>query len=231
MGDIHHQRPHSLSSTILLQSTSSPWNINNFQPREAEDSVRNKSKFAVAILVAMLAGTSHAWGVILPDACGKDEIQFDVKTLKGDSAPAPDATKAEIVFIESTQHGSQTVRYGLDGAWAGANKGNSYFTVWVTPGEHHLCASWQSMFKKAVNNYTGMTSLTAEAGKVYYIEYKIAMTGDGGGMGTVVGGSSAGQPVMTAPSFSVSTNFALVTEDEGKYRMKVSPISTSNIQK
>jgi hypothetical protein len=38
-----------------------------------------------------------------------------------------------------------TVRIGLDGTWAEASHGKSYFAFSVTPGEHHLCANWQSV--------------------------------------------------------------------------------------
>ena len=203
-----------------------------------------KSKCLLVFFAFLFAAAgAHASDVILPDACGKEEVQFDVKTLKGDSSPAPDPTKAELVFIETTQRGSQTIRYGLDGAWAGANKGNSYFIVWVTPGEHHLCASWQSLFKKSVNNYTGMASFTAEAGKVYYFEYKLSISMYGGGGGGFVQGSNspfapAGTP-PPAPTYvpgsagavSTSSFFGPVTEDEGKYRMKASPISTATPKK
>jgi len=58
-----------------------------------------------------------------------------------------------------------TVRFGLDGAWAGANNNNSYFAAMVDPGVHHLCVSWQSalpMLKKSID----VASFTAEPGKV-----------------------------------------------------------------
>lgn len=36
----------------------------------------------------------------LPDACGDDKVQFDVKTAKNQPSPAPPAAgKAQIVFI------------------------------------------------------------------------------------------------------------------------------------
>ena len=89
---------------------------------------------------------------MLPDACGDDSVKFDVKTEKGQPAPAPPpAGKAQIVFIQNFEKPSNTwmsptIRVGMDGAWVGANQSNSYFTLTVDPGVHHLCVSWQAVW-------------------------------------------------------------------------------------
>ena len=36
------------------------------------------------------------------------------------------------------------MKLAVDGAWVGANHGNSYFSVSVEPGEHHVCVTLQS---------------------------------------------------------------------------------------
>lgn len=60
-----------------------------------------------------------------------------------------------------------TMLAGLDGRWVGATNGNSYFYFSVAPGEHHICASWQSKSQtRAVAHFT------AEPGKVYYFAVK-----------------------------------------------------------
>jgi hypothetical protein len=88
---------------------------------------------------------------VLPDACGDDKAQFDVKTEEGQSAPAPPpAGKAQIIFVDddsvkTSGFSFTTFRYGMDGAWVGANKGNSYFVLNVDPGVHHLCMSPQTV--------------------------------------------------------------------------------------
>jgi len=64
--------------------------------------------------------------------------------------------------------GSPTTRVGLDGVWVGANHGKSYFFFPVDPGDHHLCVRWQSSFKQ-LSQAAAALSLTAEAGKVYYV--------------------------------------------------------------
>ena len=68
------------------------------------------------------------------------------------------------------------VRYGVDGAWVGANKGNSYFAVTVDPGVHHLCVSWQSALRQIEEEHVRMAIFTAEAGKVYYFAAQSGLT-------------------------------------------------------
>jgi hypothetical protein len=139
-------------------------------------------RLVVLLLFASLLPVCARANTILPDACGDDGVQFDVKTQNNQPLPAPPpAGKAQIVFIENedgpiavelVKPMYATVRFGLDGAWVGANYNNSYFVVNVDPGVHHLCVSWQSslgMLKKSVD----MASFTAEAGKVYYFAAQI----------------------------------------------------------
>ena len=118
--------------------------------------------------------------------CGPDKIQFDVKTDKRqhvDSQAEPG--KALIYVFEQVKLDSDelpvnlaTVRFGLDGQWVGANHGNSYFSFPVDPGDHALCASWQTTWVKiaahaSAADLASAASLSAEAGKVYYFEAKV----------------------------------------------------------
>jgi hypothetical protein len=71
------------------------------------------------------------------------------------------------------EHGP-TMRVGLDGAWIGANKGKSYFFFSVDPGDHEVCANWQSgTFKKTAKRIGSAITLKAEAGKVYYLRTQV----------------------------------------------------------
>lgn len=159
---------------------------------------------------------------ILPDACGEDSIKFKVTVEKNQSEiPAPIPGKARLVLIESLdKHGvigaAATTRFGVDGAWVGANKGNSYFVVDVDPGAHHLCVNWQAVNTTGRN--VGLASVNAVAGQVYYFEAAI--------MERAV---DAGPP--TGPGHRVYTdigfNFVPVNEDEGRWRLKISGLSTS----
>ena len=50
---------------------------------------------------------------------------------------APEPGKARAYFIQDAR--AFTTNFGVDGAWVGANNGNSYFSVSIEPGLHHLC--------------------------------------------------------------------------------------------
>jgi len=163
---------------------------------------------------------------ILPDACGDDSIKFDVNTEKNQPVPEPPpAGSAQIVFVEEqnarTSFQMITVRYGVDGNWVGANYGNSYFVVNVTPGVHHLCVNAQGD-KKAV----GMTSFTAEAGQVYYYEASTTVTGSPGRMVATHGPNGATSTGMVGGSVNKFFQFTLLSDDEGKYRIKAWKLAT-----
>jgi hypothetical protein len=65
-----------------------------------------------------------------------------------------------------------TVRVGVDGSWIGANRGNSYFFLFVEPGEHHICANWQSSLG-IYSKLWASRRLVAEAGQVYYFRIHV----------------------------------------------------------
>lgn len=164
-----------------------------------------KHAFGLLFVGVSLALGLQARCTTLPDACGDNKTQFDVKTLKNQPAPAPPAAgKAQIVFVEEENQWvapftNATVRFGMDGAWVGANEGNSYFTIDVAPGTHHLCASWQG------TKNLGLAPITAEPGKVYYFAAR----------------------VNVESKYSVAFDFSPLNDDEGKYRVKAGKLSTS----
>ena len=172
-----------------------------------------KLNLGIVFLSASLAFAAQARATVLPDACGDDKVKFDVKTEKGQSAPAtPEAGKAQIVFIENENHMIgpfmyATVRFGLDGAWVGANNNNSYFTLDVAPGVHHLCASWQSALGRVEKNVDA-ASFTAEPGKVYYFAADVTVIPTGDNHANITFGLSQ------------------LDEDKGKYRVKAWKLAT-----
>ena len=167
-----------------------------------------KPSFGALLLCAFVVTAVQARATVLPDACGSDKVRFDVTTQLGQPLPAaPEAGKARIVFIETTTGMSVTSRIGMDGAWVGADQGNSYFALDVTPGVHHLCANWQSTFAVLDKNIA-LFPLTAEPGKVYYIRVKIMMGKD-----------------------FVDFDLAPVNEDEARYLIKVSALSAGTPKK
>lgn len=119
--------------------------------------------------------------------CGPAASEFSVKVDKSQHAVAqPEPGKALVYVIaqespeDSYNIGDITTRVGLDGAWVGANGGQSYLSFSVTPGEHRVCADWQSSLASR-QQLSGAAELTAEAGKVYYFRVWVLPSGLAGG--------------------------------------------------
>ena len=169
-----------------------------------------KQAFGAFFFCVCLAIVIQARCTTLPDACGNDKVQFDVKTAKNQPPPSPPASgMAQVVFLENENEAVgpflyATVRFGMDGASVRADDGNSYFALDVAPGVHHLCANWQSALG-AFNKDVDLTSFTAEPGKVYYFEADVA---------------AESQHV-------VNFRLAQLNDNEGKYRVGLSKLSTS----
>lgn len=107
-------------------------------------------------------------------ACGPEKTQFEVKRSKGQHPLPPEPGKARVYFIQdlgkTTCVDCVTVRIGVDGEWIGANQRNSYFSVSMEPGEHHLCAIPQPSY---LHELVGLVHFTAEAGKTYYFRERM----------------------------------------------------------
>ncbi len=118
-----------------------------------------------------------------PSACGTSGTQFKVKLKNFPPAPAPPpAGQAQVIFIHDTGDGGDstlirgvypTSKYAIDGSWAGANHGDSWFAVPVTPGEHHVCADLQSSI---VGQRTELAHFTAVPGQTYYFRTRLLMS-------------------------------------------------------
>jgi hypothetical protein len=173
-----------------------------------------KSSLVVLLAcVSLISAIQARAKTILPDACGDDGVKFAVASQKSSSAPAPPAAgKALIVFAENENQPlgpfmHATIRFGLDGAWAGANNSNSYFTVTVDPGVHHVCASWQSVLHM-LNKSIDVASFTAEPGKTYYFAANVKVIPVGDNQATY--------------DFSLSQ----LGDDAGQYRLKAWKLAT-----
>lgn len=172
----------------------------------------------VLLLFLVLAGATIAGAATLPDSCGSDKVKFEVTTKKGRPAPSAPATgKAQVIFVETFEqnegfcvHCEVTTRVGMDGAWVGANRGNSYFDLTTSPGEHHVCVDWQSVLGKRAQK-VGLTTLNAEAGKVYYYRIKVKIVE-----------SSVGEGMVAEDD---SLELLPLDADEGKYLVQISPFS------
>jgi hypothetical protein len=107
--------------------------------------------------------------------CGPNEVGFDVKTDKHQHPIGKAEPGKSLVYVFGdtamdnipVHVGGLTTRVGLDGTWVGANNFKSYFFFSADPGDHRLCTSQQSKIKSRTRT-AAATSLTVEAGKVYY---------------------------------------------------------------
>jgi hypothetical protein len=146
-----------------------------------------KNKVVLLALCAFLGvARFEAHAASLPAGCGSDKVKFEVETTK--AAPptlTPEPGMALVVFIESTDNGTWpaiSTRFGMDDAWVGANKNNSYFTVSVKPGDHSICSSRQG-WGAGAEGWSDSSPLFAQAGKVYFFESVVHLThnqSDGG---------------------------------------------------
>ncbi len=102
--------------------------------------------------------------------CGLSGEMFNVQTTdQKHPVGQPEQGKALVYFFVDFVT-APTMRVGVDGNWVGANDGKSYFFFQVNPGEHNVCAEWQSgTFKKSSERVGEAIHLTVEAGKTYYL--------------------------------------------------------------
>ncbi len=171
----------------------------------AGDAMKNAFVLLVFGLLALpVLAQDQAAGARAAAGCGADKVQFEVAADKKlHTEGKAEAGKAVVYVFEDERRdpnqrlGNVTIRIGLDGKWVGANHGKSYFFFSVEPGQHALCANWQSSFRM-YSKLASAASLTAEAGKVYYFRASVEREngpfagsedrGGGPGGGAVVGG-------------------------------------------
>jgi hypothetical protein len=135
----------------------------------------------IALVTLIFAATAFAQGppAVPTAACGSGNGNFKVKlddTQHTLAQPAPG--KALVYFIQDKgganfgMGGTVGSDIGLDGAWVGANKNNSYFSISVEPGEHHAFSVGASMLGSTYE----YVHFIAEAGKVYFIRARFVGT-------------------------------------------------------
>ncbi len=140
--------------------------------------------FAMLLFASAAFAQDHETATRLTQsACGPEDAQLDINTDKEQHPMGSlEAGKALVYVIEEqkSREGFQgvTTRVGLDGAWVGANRGNSYFFFSVEPGEHHLCSDWRVGLLSGGGTKVALANFTAEAGKVYYFRVRTMGTKD-----------------------------------------------------
>jgi hypothetical protein len=173
------------------------------QPEEAM-----KSALVVMLLAASAFGQQESGA--LAAACGPKSTTFNVKLDESQHTLAlPEAGKALVYFVQdlgvvNCLGGCMTTKIGLDGAWVGVSQHNSYFSVSVEPGEHHVCANPQSHVGW-VSRQVALAHFTAEAGKVYYFRTRGLLGG--------------GQPLFDLDP---------IDSDQAKYLIASYPLSVSH---
>jgi Protein of unknown function (DUF2846) len=134
----------------------------------------------IIALIMLLAASALAQlpPVASTASCGHSDVSFKVKLDESPHALAqPEPGTARVYFFHdagtNSTLGYPTVKLAIDGAWVGANHGNSYFSVSVEPGEHHVCVTLQSSL---VAQRVELAHFTADAGGVYYFRTQLVMS-------------------------------------------------------
>jgi hypothetical protein len=113
-------------------------------------------------------------------ACGPDKVEFEVTKTEAGKPAAAEPGKALVYMVGEALADCEidcnaTIKTGLDGAWVGANEADSYFSLAVVPGEHHVCVKWQSRLGRR-KRLVAVANFTAEAGKTYYFRARVYET-------------------------------------------------------
>jgi hypothetical protein len=202
-------------------------------------------RFAVLLFCAALASAACARATTVfpgtrattdfPGSCGDDTVKFDVKTEKSQLPAAPPvAGKAQIVFIEKGGSlKSELIRYAIDGAWVGANKGDSYFRVTVEPGIHRICSELQAKDGRSGGSIQ-LAMLSVKPGKIYYIETATGESGVGGGYfppTTGPGLTGSGGGAIYSGGLNSFCTLTQLDEVTGEHRVRHWKLSTWNTNK
>lgn len=132
--------------------------------------------------------------------CGPVKVDFNV--VENGALPVPPAPsdQARVFFIQdygqTAEDQHYTLKVGVDGAWVGAYRNNSWLAISVLPGEHHICANVQSYFSASAN--FAFAHFTAEAGKTYYFRTRFL-----GGVGRPIANLTLDQPDSDEAKFLI----------------------------
>ena len=169
-----------------------------------------KALLAVVFFASPTFAQDQAEAARSAAGCGAGEVAFTVKTDKKQHPIAPSQAGKALVYVFGDEEldniplhiGGITTRWGLDGAWVGANYRKSYFFFYVDPGDHRLCTSRQTKFKSQTKS--AAISFTAEAGKVYYFHTKTPHHEPPETVILVAADPAAAQLLIADSAFSVS---------------------------
>jgi hypothetical protein len=177
-----------------------------------------KLAFVVMLIAASMSAQDAVPAFSPLSTCGPMSAMFQIKM---DDTQSPNVTpepgKAVVYVIEDQQFKAAKdviVRIGLDGAWVGATRGDSYLSFPVEPGEHHLCANIMPGLL-STGRRVSLFGLTTEAGGVYYFRAR------------TIGGASSAMD-RNGLDATISIDLDLLNRDEGKFLVAFSTHSVSN---
>jgi hypothetical protein len=169
--------------------------------------------FLLAITSSLALAQNQPTEIAAAPGCGTANTKFGVKTNSSQHPLAkPEPGKALVYFLQDDTYFQSvprpTTRFGLDANWIGATHSNSYFYISVDPGEHHICADWQSFVGLNVGQKSAAAHLTAVEGQSYFFLVKnFFITKDNlpAGMKMSPLDSDEAQLLMSKFAFSTST--------------------------
>jgi len=172
----------------------------------------------LALLPAPVVAQDAATASAVASGCGAENTKFDVKTDRSQHPLVkPEPGKALVYFLQDDTYFQSvprpTTRFGLDGNWVGATQANSYFYASINPGEHHLCAGWQSFVGFNVARKSAAAHFTTEAGHIYFF--------------VVNDHADSGREHQRPAGMKLS----LLDSDEGQLLMSKFGFSTSRVRK
>ena len=139
-----------------------------------------KALLAVVILSCTAVAQNDAAIAKAKTACGPENIKFDAEAVDSTGQLlTPETGKAlvyviaqDVIIDQCYNNCGILARIGVDGAWVGAVREQSHMHFSLAPGEHHLCANWQSRLGWR-NQQVGLAGITVEAGKFYFFRLRL----------------------------------------------------------
>jgi hypothetical protein len=153
----------------------------------------------IAFIALLFAASTCAQSqsAVVPAACGPSDISFRVTLDKSRHLLQQSGPEKALAYFFQDE---AWANIGLDGAWVGTNRGHSYLSVSMEPGEHHICVNAISR-----DHPTEVAHLSAEAGKVYYYRVRVLPLDNGSYLFVDAIDSDEAKYLIASYSLSVST--------------------------
>jgi hypothetical protein len=141
------------------------------------------------LLCTLFLPSTLAIGQKLPPSCGDPHVFLNVKTSRTAPAISADPSTATLIFVQRNSHclGCSIVQIGIDGAWVGGNKGDSWFATTIAPGPRHICAYWRGSPMRIsedphwLESRLWLTDMQAQTGQTSYYEVVVIADTDTSG--------------------------------------------------